>query len=167
MYMYLCFNSCWRSCIQNCVPTVHCRVFCFHLYGPYTGCSLMELWNFLTAGGTFLSDVSALNDSAAQYPSCDADSVGEHYTQHSHSGLLPWYQCWFQCLFCLWWGQWECSKYHHCWESLPNWWNVVWKCHCVWYVIDAIILLPNCAIGNFFAEISEIVCMCVCACSFI
>ena len=38
-----------------------------------TGCSLEELWN--PSYVTFQSDVSLLED-AAQYPSCDAGSVG-------------------------------------------------------------------------------------------
>ena len=46
------------------------------MHGHFTGCSLTELWNLPAADATFLSDVSLLNDSAAQYPSCDDDSVG-------------------------------------------------------------------------------------------
>ena len=41
-----------------------------------TGCNLRELWNLSAADVIFLSDVSLLNDSAAQYPSCNAGSVG-------------------------------------------------------------------------------------------
>ena len=47
----------------------------FHLHDHYTGCSLTELWNLTLVGGIFPSDVSLL-DAAAQYPSCDTDSVG-------------------------------------------------------------------------------------------
>ena len=47
----------------------------FLLYGYYTACSLVDLWNLPAAGATFLPDVSLLNDSA-QYPSCDAAGVG-------------------------------------------------------------------------------------------
>ena len=36
----------------------------------------MELWDLSAAGVNFLSDVSSLNDSAAQYPSCGDDSIG-------------------------------------------------------------------------------------------
>ena len=36
----------------------------------------MDLWNLPAADAIYLSDVSLLNDSATQYPSCDADSVG-------------------------------------------------------------------------------------------
>ena len=35
----------------------------------------MELWDLPTADATFLSDVNLLNDSADQYPSCDAESA--------------------------------------------------------------------------------------------
>ena len=35
----------------------------------------MELWNLPATGSTFLTDVTLLDD-AAQYPSCDAGSVG-------------------------------------------------------------------------------------------
>ena len=41
----------------------------------FTGCSPMELWNLPAVGVTFLSDTLLMND-AAQYPSCDARSVG-------------------------------------------------------------------------------------------
>ena len=46
------------------------------MFAYYTACSLVELWNLPAAGATFLSDVSSLNDSAAQYPSCDVGRVG-------------------------------------------------------------------------------------------
>ena len=36
----------------------------------------MELWDLPAADGDFLLDVSSLNDSAAQYPSCDDGSIG-------------------------------------------------------------------------------------------
>ena len=36
----------------------------------------MELWDLSATNASFLSDVSLLNDSAAQYPSCDDVSVG-------------------------------------------------------------------------------------------
>ena len=36
----------------------------------------MQLWDLSAASATFLSDVSLLNDSAAQYPTCDDGSVG-------------------------------------------------------------------------------------------
>ena len=39
-----------------------------------TGCSLEELWNLSYVA--FLPDVSLLNNAAAQYPSCDNNSVG-------------------------------------------------------------------------------------------
>ena len=42
----------------------------------HAGCKQTELWNLPVAGATFLPDVSSLNISAAQYRSCDADSVG-------------------------------------------------------------------------------------------
>ena len=42
----------------------------------FIGCSLTELWNLPAAGVTFLPDVSILNTSAAQYPSCDDRSIG-------------------------------------------------------------------------------------------
>ena len=41
----------------------------------FTDCSPRELWNMPTTGLNFLPDVSLLED-AAQYPSCDAGSVG-------------------------------------------------------------------------------------------
>ena len=40
------------------------------------GCKQTELWNLPVAGATFLPDVSLLNISAAQYPSCGNGSVG-------------------------------------------------------------------------------------------
>ena len=36
----------------------------------------MELWDLSATDATFLTDVSLLNASAAQYPTCDAGSVG-------------------------------------------------------------------------------------------
>ena len=36
---------------------------------------MIQLWNLAAAGATFLPDVSLLDD-AAQYPSCNAGSVG-------------------------------------------------------------------------------------------
>ena len=36
----------------------------------------MELWDLPAAGTTFPTDVSLLVDDAAQYPSCDPESVG-------------------------------------------------------------------------------------------
>ena len=39
------------------------------------GCSPRELWNLLPSVAKFIPDVSLLND-AAQYPSCDNQSVG-------------------------------------------------------------------------------------------
>ena len=42
----------------------------------YTDCFLNELWDLSVAGTTFFSDISLLNDSAAQYLSCDPESVG-------------------------------------------------------------------------------------------
>ena len=39
-----------------------------------TGCNLTELWNLGSAN--LLPDVSLLGGAAAQYPSCDAGSVG-------------------------------------------------------------------------------------------
>ena len=42
----------------------------------FIGCSPRDLWNLAAAtDATLLSDVSLLDD-AAQYPSCDAGSVG-------------------------------------------------------------------------------------------
>jgi len=46
------------------------------LHDHFTGCSLTELWNLSAADATFLSDVSLLNDTAAQYPICGDGSVG-------------------------------------------------------------------------------------------
>ena len=37
---------------------------------------MTELWDLPATDATFLPDVSLLNDSAAQYPSCDTGSVG-------------------------------------------------------------------------------------------
>ena len=42
----------------------------------FTDCSLMDLWNQPSADATLLIHVSLLNDTAAQYPSCDNSSVG-------------------------------------------------------------------------------------------
>ena len=36
----------------------------------------MELWDLPATNATFLSNISLLNDTAAQYPSCDNESVG-------------------------------------------------------------------------------------------
>ena len=36
----------------------------------------MEVWHLPAADANFLSDVSSLNDTATQYPSCDDGSVG-------------------------------------------------------------------------------------------
>ena len=52
-----------------------------HDYGDFyymiTGCSVMELWNLpAAADANFLRDVTLLNDTAPQYPSCDGKSVG-------------------------------------------------------------------------------------------
>ena len=47
----------------------------FPLLNVPTGCSLEELWNLSAPHTAFLADVSLLDDTA-QYPSCDADSVG-------------------------------------------------------------------------------------------
>ena len=47
----------------------------FLSHNHFTGCNIPELWNLPVANVTFLSDVSLLNE-AAQYPSCDAGSVG-------------------------------------------------------------------------------------------
>ena len=41
-----------------------------------TGCNLRELWDLSAGDVLFLSDVSLLNDSAAQHPRCDDGSVG-------------------------------------------------------------------------------------------
>ena len=49
---------------------------CRHNYDHFTGCSVMDLWNLPTADASILTDVSLLNGSAAQYPNCDAESVG-------------------------------------------------------------------------------------------
>ena len=49
---------------------------CFLFNNHFTDCFLEELWNLPASGFAFLSDVSSLNDSAAQYPSCGAGSVG-------------------------------------------------------------------------------------------
>ena len=35
----------------------------------------MELWNLPAAGFTFFTNISSLNDTAAQYPICDDSSV--------------------------------------------------------------------------------------------
>ena len=42
----------------------------------FTDCSTRDFWNLSAADATFLPDVSSLNDSAAQYPSCNNDSIG-------------------------------------------------------------------------------------------
>ena len=42
----------------------------------FADCFLNELWDLLAAGVTLLTDVSSLNDTATQYPSCDNESVG-------------------------------------------------------------------------------------------
>ena len=46
------------------------------LHDHFLGCFLTELWNLPAPGVTFLSDVSFLNYSFTQYPSCDDGSVG-------------------------------------------------------------------------------------------
>ena len=43
------------------------------MYGDFTGCSLMKLWDLPPTGTNFLH---SLNDTATQYPSCVARSVG-------------------------------------------------------------------------------------------
>ena len=45
-----------------------------HNYDHFAGCSVMDLWNLPDA--SILTDVSLLNESATQYPSCNAESVG-------------------------------------------------------------------------------------------
>ena len=47
----------------------------FFLSDHCTGCSLEELWDRSAIGFTFLTDVNLLHD-AAQYPSCDAEYIG-------------------------------------------------------------------------------------------
>ena len=47
----------------------------FHFNDHFTACFLEELWNLSATDFTFLPDVSSL-DAAAQYPSCDDESVG-------------------------------------------------------------------------------------------
>ena len=47
-----------------------------YLHNHFTDCSPGNLWNLLADDANFLPDVSLLNDTAAQYPSCDAGSVG-------------------------------------------------------------------------------------------
>ena len=42
----------------------------------FADCFLDELWNLPATDAIYLSDVSSLNDSAAQYPSCINGSVG-------------------------------------------------------------------------------------------
>ena len=44
--------------------------------GHFTACKLTELWNLPALAAIFWNDVSLLNTSAAQYPSCDGGSVG-------------------------------------------------------------------------------------------
>ena len=51
------------------------------LYDHSTGCQQTELWDLQAVNFTFLTDVSLLNDSAAQYPSCDGGSVGSAVLQ--------------------------------------------------------------------------------------
>ena len=48
----------------------------FLLYDHFTGCNQTELWNLPATDAIILTDVSLLNDSAAQYPSCDDNTVG-------------------------------------------------------------------------------------------
>ena len=45
------------------------------LHDHYTDCSVVELWDLPAADVTFILDVSLL-EHGAQYPSCDAGSVG-------------------------------------------------------------------------------------------
>ena len=45
------------------------------LDGHFTGCKINELWNLPAPGAIILPNVSSL-DAAAQYPSCDDESVG-------------------------------------------------------------------------------------------
>ena len=48
----------------------------------------------------FLPDVSLLNDTAAQYPSCDVGSVGSVVLKNTtiNTATVAYYT-WFQCLF--------------------------------------------------------------------
>ena len=46
------------------------------LHDHFTDCSLVQLWDLSAADSTFLTDVSSLDDAAAQYPICDDSSVG-------------------------------------------------------------------------------------------
>ena len=57
--------------LQHVTPLFH-----GHNHDHLTGCSLMDLWNLPATDATILTDISFLNDSAAQYQSCDASSVG-------------------------------------------------------------------------------------------
>ena len=67
----------------------------------------MDLWNLPAADTSILTDVSLLNDSAAQYQSCDAGSVGSAVLMNTTLNTatvayyMQWHHCWFQGLFCL------------------------------------------------------------------
>ena len=63
-------------CASACYAIV-CADTTVRLYDYFTGCSLMELWNLpAAADAIYLTDVSLLNDTVAQYPSCEGGSVG-------------------------------------------------------------------------------------------
>ena len=55
---------------------INLYIICFLFNDHFTDCFLEELWNLPATGFAFLSDLSSLNDSAAQYPRCDDESVG-------------------------------------------------------------------------------------------
>jgi len=61
-----------HTCIQVTVE----RIVCYLNHQCFTGCFLDKLWNLPAPATIFLNDVSLLNDSATQYPSCDDGSVG-------------------------------------------------------------------------------------------
>ena len=78
----------------------------FTLYDHLTDCSPSDLWDLSASGLTFLPNVSLLNDSAAQYPSCNDGSVGSvvlNDTEHStvtvayFSGITPGSSACFVC----------------------------------------------------------------------
>ena len=48
----------------------------FLLYDHFTDCNQTKLWDLRADDAKVLSDVSLLNDTAAQYQSCDEGSVG-------------------------------------------------------------------------------------------
>jgi len=76
------------------------------LHDHFTDCSLIQLWDLSAADTTFLTDVSLLDDAAAEYPSCDDRSVGSAVLRDTtlntatvayYTGITPGFRACFVC----------------------------------------------------------------------